>query len=195
MHIFTHREFAYHYVDKGPSDWMTRYFFSGGQMPSDDLLLYFQDDLVIEQHWSVSGTHYQKTAEAWLMNMDAHREDILPLFAELMAPENRETGGPTGESSSWPARNSGATGKGRNGSSRIIVFPNDMKSLPSRLLLPGALLLSGCAQLTPPPHGEAIKRDLVYVHRSTGDLHLDLYLPAQPAPHTLVIWIHGGGWK
>ena len=82
VHIFTHRSLAYHYEDKGPSDWMTRYFFSGGQMPSHDLLLNFQDDLRLEQQWAVSGTHYQRTAEAWLSNMDANRKEIWPMFEE-----------------------------------------------------------------------------------------------------------------
>jgi cyclopropane-fatty-acyl-phospholipid synthase len=80
VHIFTHRRYAYHYEDKGPRDWMTRYFFSGGQMPSNDLLLYFQEDLRIERLWNLGGTHYQKTADAWLDNMDKHESLILPLF-------------------------------------------------------------------------------------------------------------------
>jgi cyclopropane-fatty-acyl-phospholipid synthase len=88
VHIFTHRDLAYHFVARDSSDWMARYFFTGGQMPSHGLLTHFQERLTLVSDWRVSGTHYQKTAEAWLSNMDAHREEILPLFRETYGQAN-----------------------------------------------------------------------------------------------------------
>ena len=82
IHIFTHKQYAYLFEVKDDSDWMSKYFFTGGIMPSDDLLFYFNDDLVVQHHWHVSGTHYAKTSEAWLKNMDAHKAEIIPLFEE-----------------------------------------------------------------------------------------------------------------
>ena len=86
VHIFTHSRFAYPFEVRNTSDWMAQHFFTGGQMPSDGLLLYFQDDVNILSHWVVDGRHYQKTSEAWLANMDRHHSELLKLFAEVYGP-------------------------------------------------------------------------------------------------------------
>ncbi|MBC8010690.1 MAG: class I SAM-dependent methyltransferase, partial [Burkholderiales bacterium] len=86
-HIFTHSRFSYHFVARDASDWMSRYFFTGGQMPAHDLLMQFQNDLTLVTDWKVNGRHYQQTAEHWLKNMDAHREEIIPLFRDVYGPD------------------------------------------------------------------------------------------------------------
>ena len=88
VHIFSHRSYAYPFEVRDESDWMAKYFFSGGIMPSDDLLLYFQKDLTPSEHWQVDGSHYSRTSEHWLRNMDANRSTIEPLFAQTYGAQN-----------------------------------------------------------------------------------------------------------
>jgi cyclopropane-fatty-acyl-phospholipid synthase len=88
MHIFTHRSTPYEYTDKGPSDWMTRHFFSGGIMPSASLPAMFQQDLSLERQWAWNGLHYAKTCRAWLANMDSRRTQILPILARTYGDGN-----------------------------------------------------------------------------------------------------------
>ena len=80
IHIFTHQSVVYPFENQGEADWMAREFFSGGMMPSHDLLLHFQDDLIIDNVWSMSGTHYEKTSLAWVNKMDANKDSIMKIF-------------------------------------------------------------------------------------------------------------------
>jgi cyclopropane-fatty-acyl-phospholipid synthase len=82
MHVFAHRGAPYAFVERDASDWMSRHFFSGGMMPSDDLALHFQDHLRLLNRWRWDGTHYQRTAEAWLRNMDDQRDALMALFEQ-----------------------------------------------------------------------------------------------------------------
>ncbi|KAL3361065.1 hypothetical protein AABB24_014132, partial [Solanum stoloniferum] len=80
VHYFCHKAFAYHFEDVNDDDWITRYFFSGGTMPSANLLLYFQDDVSVIDHWLVNGKHYAQTSEEWLKRMDENKSSIKPIM-------------------------------------------------------------------------------------------------------------------
>ena len=82
IHIFTHQSVVYPFENQGEADWMAREFFSGGMMPSHDLLLHFQDDLIIEDVWRMSGAHYEKTSLAWVDKMDANKDIVMKIFSE-----------------------------------------------------------------------------------------------------------------
>ncbi|TGK32591.1 class I SAM-dependent methyltransferase [Leptospira gomenensis] len=87
VHIFSHRSFPYAFEVVDDTDWMSKYFFTGGQMPSHDLFLYFQKDFLILNQWVVEGTHYARTSEAWLQNMYRNRADVLKVFEEVYGSE------------------------------------------------------------------------------------------------------------
>jgi cyclopropane-fatty-acyl-phospholipid synthase len=90
MHIFCHRDIPYAFEDKNAADWMSRHFFSGGMMPSDDLPLHFQDRLSILRQWRWDGTHYEKTANAWLDNMDNNKNTLLPVLQETYGEQDTQ---------------------------------------------------------------------------------------------------------
>lgn len=80
VHIFTHKDFCYEF-EKG---WMSENFFTGGTMPSDDLLLYFSKRFAIEGHWRVNGQNYEKTSNGWLAYLDKswRSGELKPILAE-----------------------------------------------------------------------------------------------------------------
>jgi cyclopropane-fatty-acyl-phospholipid synthase len=81
VHIFCHRELMYPFETERSDDWMGRHFFTGGLMPAADTFLHFQQHMQVEQQWRLAGTHYEKTANAWLANQDRREDDVLEVLA------------------------------------------------------------------------------------------------------------------
>lgn len=84
VHIFAHQHGAYEFLTQGSDNWMGRYFFTGGIMPARALMHEFERDLAVSAEWVWDGTHYQKTAEAWVDNIDRNKERVIALFSPEM---------------------------------------------------------------------------------------------------------------
>jgi len=82
VHVFTHKSHPYFFETDGDDNWMGRYFFSGGQMPSRNLFDVFDQDLQVFQKWDWNGQHYQKTLESWLELMDHNEDQVMMLFKQ-----------------------------------------------------------------------------------------------------------------
>lgn len=87
VHIFAHATSPYDFED----GWMSRHFFTGGTMPSDDLLLFFQNDLRLQSKWWINGKHYSKTCEHWLQNMMRNKKEIWPHLVSTYGEANAST--------------------------------------------------------------------------------------------------------
>jgi cyclopropane-fatty-acyl-phospholipid synthase len=88
VHMFCHRQQAYEFTGEGPQDWMARYFFTGGIMPNQALLLNHQQDLRVLDQWCWNGQHYARTCDAWLARFDRHRDVLLRTFEETWGPRD-----------------------------------------------------------------------------------------------------------
>ncbi len=83
LHVFSHDVAPYRFDLNDPADWIARYFFTGGIMPSHGLARCFPDVFAVEAEWRWDGTHYQRTADAWLANFDRHAPEIHAILREV----------------------------------------------------------------------------------------------------------------
>jgi cyclopropane-fatty-acyl-phospholipid synthase len=84
VHVFCQRDEPYFFEVDGRSDWMARHFFTGGLMPSEDLLESCAHGFQLESRWRVDGTHYQRTSNAWLKQQDAAAEEVRAVLAAVV---------------------------------------------------------------------------------------------------------------
>ena len=92
-HIFSHCKYTYLFDVKSDSDWMSRYFFTGGIMPSAELLNIASGSLNEEARWTVNGKHYSRTLEAWLKKHDAEIASVDKAFIDCYGKKEAKVWG------------------------------------------------------------------------------------------------------
>ena len=87
IHVFSHCSAPYRFDHEDGNDWIAQYFFTGGNMPSHDLIRQFPDLFEVEADWIWNGQHYQRTALDWLENYDANASEIRRILSDVYGDE------------------------------------------------------------------------------------------------------------
>jgi cyclopropane-fatty-acyl-phospholipid synthase len=82
LHVFTHPTQPYFFDTADKEDWIAQHFFTGGIMPSHNLVRHVAQAFEVEQDWRWSGTHYARTARDWLANMDANKDAVAAIMRQ-----------------------------------------------------------------------------------------------------------------
>jgi cyclopropane-fatty-acyl-phospholipid synthase len=83
VHVFSHRDRFWAFEDRAAGDWMTRMFFAGGIMPSHADIARLLGPVTIAESWWVDGTHYERTLNAWLAQLDARYQEVAAMLAPV----------------------------------------------------------------------------------------------------------------
>lgn len=89
LHVFAHASGAYRFDPADPGDWIAQHFFTGGIMPSHDLVGRFGHLFMVEEEWRWNGQHYARTARDWLARFDARNERIRPILRSVYGDDAR----------------------------------------------------------------------------------------------------------
>lgn len=89
MHVFSHVAVPYAFDHTDPNDWIAQHFFTGGIMPSHDLIKEFGNVFEVVNEWRWNGSHYARTANDWLANMDRNEAAVLEVLRLAYGDEAR----------------------------------------------------------------------------------------------------------
>ncbi|KAF5178224.1 Pavine n-methyltransferase [Thalictrum thalictroides] len=86
-----HKVFAYQYEPLDEDDWYTEYIFPSGTlvMSSSSILLYFQEDVSIVNHWTLSGKHPSLGFKQWLKRLDDNIDEVKEIFESFYGSKEK----------------------------------------------------------------------------------------------------------
>jgi len=83
MHVFSNKRASYRFSTDDKADWIAQHYFTGGIMPSHDLIRQFPDCFAVEAEWRWNGRHYQRTAQDWLQNFDRNGDAVFKVLRDV----------------------------------------------------------------------------------------------------------------
>jgi len=89
LHIFSHKAATYRFTTDDRADWIAQHFFTGGIMPSHQLIRQFSDLFRLDAEWQWNGDHYRKTARDWLANYDRNSAEISAILDKVYGKDAR----------------------------------------------------------------------------------------------------------
>jgi cyclopropane-fatty-acyl-phospholipid synthase len=89
MHVFSNKHASYRFSADDKEDWIAQHYFTGGIMPSRNLIRQFADCFSVDAEWWWNGRHYERTARDWLDNFDRNADAVFEVLRSVYGGDAR----------------------------------------------------------------------------------------------------------